>query len=396
MDQNGFDFNDTVGGFTESKSYESVGGFGEYEDTINKAVGSFTDAGVSRYEAPEPETVKPKRDNLPFVTIFLVLAILAVALFNLITDETHVDIVGLNYVYIKHYHEFGRMLVSMFLHTNTKYMLGNVVALAIIGSELEKRIGSLRMLIIYLVSGIGANGVAVVVSMIFKNHQASYYYGASGAIFGILCAYFITYKKKDKESKIADLIAIIVLSVFFAVITFLYGSVELATNIAGIILGGGLALLLQIRKKTGKEKLVFKLVGVALCLAICCFSVVQAKSDRYAKRFIDPRVDIAKNTEIVVYGERMYATYGEALDHYCTDTSWKGFHATDGSHVVEFRGTISSDDGDGSILIQFLLNDNWSECNDGYFEINGKRVKSSQRNAFFENAARSYLLNSNE
>lgn len=394
MDQNGFNFNDTVGGFTESKPYESVGGFGEYEDAINKAVGSFADAGVSRYEAPEEKPVKQKSLNWPIVTILLVLANLAVVVFNIIADETHISTASLNFVYISKYHEFGRLISSMFLHHNMVYFFSNMVALTLLGNEVEKRIGSLRTMIIYLVSGLGSGGVAIIVSNMIKPHQLNYYYGASGAIFGIACAYFFLDKRENGKTKLVDFVAAIILTIIFAVIAFMRGSVELATNISGIVLGAVCALLLGARKHSNtKEKLVFKIIGVVLCLGLCGFGVLKAKSDEYAKRFVDPRVEIVKDMEVEVRGEQLFATYGQALEYYCTDVSWEGFYSTDGDHVVEFVAKAPIDGKECNVLLQFTLDEDWKSCKAGYFEIDGEQNSRKERNNFLQTAAREYLLN---
>jgi hypothetical protein len=70
------------------------------------------------------------------------------------------------------------LLTSMFLHSGTYHLLGNIFALGLFGLMLENIIGSRKFLAVYFVSG----RVASSASVFF--YDASL--GASGAIFGVL------------------------------------------------------------------------------------------------------------------------------------------------------------------------------------------------------------------
>jgi uncharacterized protein len=71
-----------------------------------------------------------------------------------------------------------RFVTSIFLHASFSHILFNMFALALFGFILERIIGSKKFLLVFLVSGILANVVAV-------NFYSSSL-GASGAIYGIL------------------------------------------------------------------------------------------------------------------------------------------------------------------------------------------------------------------
>ncbi len=73
-----------------------------------------------------------------------------------------------------------RFLTAIFLHGSLPHLLYNGFALALFGSMLEALIGSKRFSLVFFVTGIGANLVA----MPFYDSAL----GASGAIFGILGA----------------------------------------------------------------------------------------------------------------------------------------------------------------------------------------------------------------
>lgn len=76
-----------------------------------------------------------------------------------------------------------RFLTSIFLHGSFTHLIYNCFALALFGSILEKLIGKRKFLIVFFVTGILANLIAV-------NFYDSAL-GASGAIFGIIGALII-------------------------------------------------------------------------------------------------------------------------------------------------------------------------------------------------------------
>ena len=79
--------------------------------------------------------------------------------------------------------QIWRFLTAIFLHGNIIHILYNLFALALFGSILERFIGGRKFLIIFFVTGILANLVAV-------NFYSSSL-GASGAIFGIIGALLV-------------------------------------------------------------------------------------------------------------------------------------------------------------------------------------------------------------
>jgi rhomboid protease GluP len=75
--------------------------------------------------------------------------------------------------------EWWRLVASMFLHIGFAHLLLNGWALFQLGALVETLLGSLRLLIVYFVSGIAGS-----LASIFFTQQLSA--GASGAIFGLL------------------------------------------------------------------------------------------------------------------------------------------------------------------------------------------------------------------
>ncbi len=101
-------------------------------------------------------------------------------------------------------------LVSfMFLHGSFWHLLANLWTLYIFGDNVEDRLGSLRYLVFYLMCGI-ASGFAHLLFNLTSNVPTI---GASGAIAGVMGAYFVLYPK----ARILTLIPIIIIPYFIEI-----------------------------------------------------------------------------------------------------------------------------------------------------------------------------------
>jgi membrane associated rhomboid family serine protease len=89
---------------------------------------------------------------------------------------------------------------SMFLHGGWFHIISNMWVLFIFGDNVEARLGKLRYLIFYLLSGVAA---ALLQTYLFPTTEPMI--GASGAIAGILGAYLILFP----GSRIASLVPIL-------------------------------------------------------------------------------------------------------------------------------------------------------------------------------------------
>lgn len=74
-----------------------------------------------------------------------------------------------------------QLLTSGFLHIGPIHLAFNMIALWVIGRDLEQVLGSARFLVVYLVSLLGGS----LVVFAFEN-PASHTAGASGAVFGLM------------------------------------------------------------------------------------------------------------------------------------------------------------------------------------------------------------------
>ena len=82
-------------------------------------------------------------------------------------------------------------LTSMFLHGSWMHVIGNMWVLWIFGDNIEDYLGHFKYLLFYLLSGLGA----ALAQLVLNPHSRVPTVGASGAIAGVLGAYFLLYPR---------------------------------------------------------------------------------------------------------------------------------------------------------------------------------------------------------
>jgi membrane associated rhomboid family serine protease len=80
---------------------------------------------------------------------------------------------------------------SLFLHGSWMHVLGNMWFLYIFGDNVEDYLGHFKYLVFYLLTGVLAMGTHMVMNL----HSTAPALGASGAIAGVLGAYFVLYPR---------------------------------------------------------------------------------------------------------------------------------------------------------------------------------------------------------
>lgn len=145
----------------------------------------------------------PLKDNIkgrtfPFVNILLILINAGVfylelkqsspkALTNFITAWALIP----HHLIVNFAGEWIKIPTSMFLHAGWMHFLGNMLYLWIFGDNVEDRMGHRRYLIFYFLVGSCA-----ALSQVYINHNSTLpLVGASGAIAGVMGAYFVLFPK---------------------------------------------------------------------------------------------------------------------------------------------------------------------------------------------------------
>lgn len=79
--------------------------------------------------------------------------------------------------------EYGRLITSMFLHSDLEHLFNNMLVLLFLGAMLEKEIGHFRLFYVYMISGVAGNLFSL--GMQFVSGAFHYSLGASGGVFGL-------------------------------------------------------------------------------------------------------------------------------------------------------------------------------------------------------------------
>jgi membrane associated rhomboid family serine protease len=154
---------------------------------------------------PLYDTIRSRR--FPFVNWMLILANAAVFWFELQLNETALrDFIftwGLipTQLMSDPQDTWPTIFTSMFLHGGWFHLLSNMWVLYIFGDNIEDRVGSIRYMLFYLLSGMAAAFLQIFIMQVSSDPMI----GASGAIAGVLGAYLISYP----GARIASLVPIL-------------------------------------------------------------------------------------------------------------------------------------------------------------------------------------------
>lgn len=139
-------------------------------------------------------------------------------------------------------HEYYRLITSVFMHFGINHIVNNMLVLFILGDNLERALGKVKYLIFYLLCGVGANVVSMMVGL--HDPVQAVGAGASGAIFGVIggLLYAVAVNRGQLEDlSTQQLVVMIILSLYFG---FTSSGVDNVAHVAGLIIGILLAVIL--------------------------------------------------------------------------------------------------------------------------------------------------------
>ena len=196
-----------------------------------------------------------KRKEQPFFTY--VLAVINIVIFFILElgGDTEGDIAymircgALSVPHVTEQGEYWRFLSATFLHFGFEHLLNNMFLLLCAGQILEKALGHVKFLILYLCSGVG--GCMLSFGQMIYSGDYKIAAGASGAIFGIIGALFvivIRHKGRYETLTGQGLFFMIVLSLYYGIRT---GGIDNWGHIGGLLMGflGGMVFYRK-RKKS--------------------------------------------------------------------------------------------------------------------------------------------------
>ena len=130
--------------------------------------------------------------------------------------------------------EYYRLLTSAFLHEQglsgfgPLHIIFNMWALILLGPSLERLLGRLRFLAVYLLSALGGS---VMFYLLAPANEPGL--GASGAIFGLFGAYFVVARRLKVDSRSIVFLILLNLGISFAV-----AGIAWQAHVGGLLTGG--------------------------------------------------------------------------------------------------------------------------------------------------------------
>ena len=176
--------------------------------------------------------VIPSRTT-PYITITIIALNALAWLFELSLPHETLSAFLTVYGVVPAYFAPATLITSMFLHGSWSHVLGNMWYLWIFGDNVEDRVGHGRFILFYLLCGIAAALGQVAVDP----NSTLPTIGASGAIAGVMGAYFVLYPHSRVLTlipwiflQIVELPAIVLLGFWFVMQLFSAGTIAMTTT----------------------------------------------------------------------------------------------------------------------------------------------------------------------
>ena len=207
--------------------------------------------------------VIPSRTT-PFVTAGLIAVNVLVFLYQVTLGPADLRAFVASYAVIPAWFWPPALITSQFLHGGWRHIIWNMVYLWIFGDNVEDQLGHVGYLIFYL----GAGAAAAILQVLFNPFSGIPMLGASGAIAGVMGAYFVLYPQSRVLTAIFvffffDLVEIP--AVFFLGIWFLMqllsgvgslgvsnaagGGTAFWAHVGGFVVGAAAGLVLRTRNR---------------------------------------------------------------------------------------------------------------------------------------------------
>lgn len=187
--------------------------------------------------------VIPSRTT-PYITITIIVINALAWLFELWMPRENLDGFLKLYGVVPASVQPTTLITSMFLHGSWSHVIGNMWYLWIFGDNVEDRVGHSRFIVFYLLCGI----VAGIGHIVANPHSTLPTVGASGAIAGMMGAYFVLYPQSRVLTllpwifiQVVEMPAVFLLGFWFLMQLFSAGAIAVTAST-----GGGVAFMAHV------------------------------------------------------------------------------------------------------------------------------------------------------
>jgi rhomboid family protein len=189
--------------------------------------------------------VIPSRTT-PYITVTIIILNAAAWFFELSLPEDVLPLFLQVYGVVPARFHGLTLLTSMFLHGSWMHVIGNMWYLWIFGDNVEDRVGHGRFIVFYLLCG----SAAALGQILIAPDSTLPTIGASGAIAGVMGAYFVLYPRSRVLTlipliifwEVIELPAIMLLGFWFLMQLFSAGAIAVTSSTGG----GGVAFMAHV------------------------------------------------------------------------------------------------------------------------------------------------------
>lgn len=161
--------------------------------------------------------------------------------------------------------DYWRLITSMFLHENVLFVLFNLLVLVLLGSALERSLGHVRFLVLFMLAGLGAATATFYFAPLYALTYGTI--GMTGAIFGLMAGLLIAGARLRYDvTQVGVLLLVNVLLALFA-----GGGINWAADLGGLITGALVATLMAYAPRANRQ--VFEIVGCLLIFVVLAAAI---------------------------------------------------------------------------------------------------------------------------
>ena len=153
--------------------------------------------------------------------------------------------------------EIYRLLTSAFLHGSLLHIGFNMLVLWTIGPQVERVLGHVRFLVLYLLAGLGG----AVASYLFSA-PGTVSVGASGAIFGVMGALVVAGRRLGYDIRQVAILIVINIVIGFAP----GGGIDWRAHLGGLVTGAGVAAVMVYSPR--RSQVLWQVLGVLAIMGL--------------------------------------------------------------------------------------------------------------------------------
>ncbi|HEX8866964.1 MAG TPA: rhomboid family intramembrane serine protease [Lentzea sp.] len=172
--------------------------------------------------------------------------------------------------------EWWRVVTSGFMHFGLIHLALNMAVLYVVGQHVERELGKVRFSAVYFLSLLGGSA-----SAFFFGTVCQQLAGASGAVFGLMGALLILWKRQRRD------ISTIVVVVGINLVSNLFTNASLLGHLGGFVIGGLLTLAMVRAPQQNRNLYQIGAVVAAVALLGVMFALRAAQLDTDAEVILE-------------------------------------------------------------------------------------------------------------